>query len=47
MNRKVQMLIAGAGAAAGIYASYVWWNGWPPIGPLARTRAAAGGVKSP
>jgi predicted component of type VI protein secretion system len=36
------LLVSIAGAAAGVYASFLWWKGWPPIGPLAHWRNAAG-----
>jgi hypothetical protein len=39
------LVVCVAGVAAGVYASYIWWKGWPPIGPLARgARHVVGGA---
>jgi hypothetical protein len=38
------LLICIAGVAARVYASFIWWKGWPPIGPLARLAAHAAGA---
>ena len=31
----IALVVCILGAAGGIYVSYIWWNGWPPIGPWA------------
>ena len=31
----IALVVCVLGAAGGIYLSYLWWNGWPPIGPFA------------
>jgi hypothetical protein len=33
------LLVCFLGTAAGVYVSYLWWRGWPPIGPLAHRGA--------
>jgi hypothetical protein len=35
------LVVCFAGAAGGVYASFLWWKGWPPIGPLAQSPHAA------
>lgn len=34
----IALLVCILGTAGGIYASYLWWNGWPPVGPWARRK---------
>jgi hypothetical protein len=34
------LLVCILGTAAGVYVSYLWWRGWPPIGPLAHRGGA-------
>ena len=34
----IALVVCILGAAGGIYASYLWWNGWPPIGPWVRRK---------
>ncbi len=34
----IALVVCILGAAGGIYASYIWWNGWPPVGPWAHRK---------
>ena len=45
----IAVLLCIAGITAGVYLSHLYWKGWPPIGPWARTNTtlhpAAGGKR--